>query len=179
MIPAEGSDPKRAGTTSFGDQTEQRASTSGAEGSTIQAPPLPSSTEDIESQGPRRIGKYRVVERLGRGGQAEVFRAIHPDLPGQDVVIKWARQDAPEPLKHKLLEEGRILSRVRVPGLIRVYDADLHEGRPFLVLEYLPGVTLRDLLRQGPFHPPKRHCWSPSLPRLWRRCIGTESCIWT
>ena len=40
---------------------------------------------------PAAIGKYRVVGRLGRGGQGEVFRAVHPDL-GLDLVIKLARK---------------------------------------------------------------------------------------
>src|SRR5262249_45214568 len=43
---------------------------------------------DSAADHPRWIGKYRVVEHLGGGGQAEVFRAVHPALPGRGVVIK-------------------------------------------------------------------------------------------
>src|SRR5262245_58657876 len=138
MISSEAQDRQIPATTSPGNREECSISMTTAEGSTVQASPLPEGSEAGESPAPVIIGKYRVVERLGRGGQADVFRAVHPGLPGQDVVIKWVRTSGPEALQRKAIEEGRILSRLRVPGLIRVYDADTHEGRPFLVLEYLP-----------------------------------------
>jgi serine/threonine protein kinase len=103
---------------------------------------------------PESIGKYRVVERLGRGGQAEVFRAVHPGLPGRDLVVKWARHALPEPLRRQLIEEARVLARLEDPGIVRIHDIDVHEGRPFLVLEHVPGRSLHDQLRlNGPPRP--------------------------
>jgi predicted Ser/Thr protein kinase len=92
------------------------------------------------------IGKYRLVERLGSGGQGEVFRAIHPTL-GRDVVIKLARQDLPEAALLKLIDEGRVLARLDDPGLVQVYDVDVHEGRPYVVFEYIPGRSLAERLK--------------------------------
>jgi hypothetical protein len=97
---------------------------------------------------PACIGKYRVVERLGGGGQGEVFRAVHPDLPGRDVVIKWARADVSEGRRQQLLEEGRVLARLDEPGVVRVYDVGTHEGRPFVVLEHVAGRSPEQLLKQ-------------------------------
>jgi serine/threonine protein kinase len=109
----------------------------------LQAEPLPAS-----------IGKYRVVERLGQGGQAGVFRAVHPNLPGRDVVIKWSRQALSPPLQRKVIDEARILARLEDPGIVRIYDADVHDGRPFLVLEHVAGCSLSERLkREGPPRP--------------------------
>jgi predicted Ser/Thr protein kinase len=93
------------------------------------------------------IGKYRLVERLGSGGQGDVFRAIHPTL-GRDVVIKLARESLPEFARQKLLDEGKVLARLDDPGLVRVYDVDLHEGRTFVVFEYVAGRSLAERLKQ-------------------------------
>jgi serine/threonine protein kinase len=95
------------------------------------------------------IGKYRVLERLGAGGQGEVFRAVHPNLPGREVVIKWARQSLPADKQNYLLAEGQVLARLDDPGLVRVYDVDVHQGCPFVVFEYVAGRSLNDQLKQG------------------------------
>src|SRR5262249_51517666 len=94
------------------------------------------------------IGKYRIVERLGAGGQGEVFRAIHPELRC-DVTVKWARHDLPADLQQGLLAEGRVLARLDDPGVVRVHDVGTHEGRPFAVFAYVPGRTLAERLREG------------------------------
>jgi hypothetical protein len=96
---------------------------------------------------PAVIGRYRVVECLGWGGQGEVYRAVDPVL-GRDVVLKVARPGLPEQARQKLLDEGRILTRLDDPGLVRVLDADVWEGRPFLVFEHVRGRALADVLRQ-------------------------------
>lgn len=96
---------------------------------------------------PAAIGRYRVAGRLGRGGQSEIYRAVHPSLTGRDVVIKWSRQAAGPPLRDRFLDEARALSRLDDPGIVRVFDADAHEGRPFLVFEYIDGQTLEGWCR--------------------------------
>ncbi len=97
---------------------------------------------------PAAIGKYRVVERLGAGGQGEVFRAAHPEL-GCDVAIKWARRDLPAGMEQWLLDEGRVLARLDDPGVVRVLDVGVHEGRLFVVFAYVAGQSLAERLKQG------------------------------
>lgn len=113
----------------------------------------PSTTEYVPSNvpspfegvvGPTQIGKYRVVQLLGRGGQATVYRAVHTEIPGRDVVIKWAHADLAADAQHSILDEGRILAELDDPGLVRVYDVDIAEGRPYVVFEYVSGRTLHD-----------------------------------
>ena len=89
--------------------------------------------------------------KLGQGGQAEVFRAVDSVLR-RDVVIKWSKRTLPAPFHQELLREGQTLARLEERGLVRVYDADMQDGKPFLVMEYIPGRTLSDWLRE---HRPK------------------------
>jgi serine/threonine protein kinase len=101
---------------------------------------------------PPMIGKYLVLEVLGRGGQADVYRAIHTEL-GKEVVLKLGRRPAePGGIGHdELRAEGRVLAELDHPHLARVQDLDLHEGHPFLVMEYVRGQTLQQYAeRQRP-----------------------------
>jgi serine/threonine-protein kinase len=111
-------------------------------------PQGPWETFDPENCDVPFIGKYRVVEHLGSGGQGDVFRAVHPELK-RDVVIKWARQPLPAAVHQRLIDEGQILARLDDPGLVRVYDVDVYQGRPFTVLEYVPGRSLAQRLEEG------------------------------
>lgn len=101
---------------------------------------------------PTWIGKYRVLEWLGAGGQANVYRAVHPDL-GLEVAIKWSRRALPRDAAWGPQREGKVLVELNHPGLAKVYDLDLCEGRPFLVLEYVPGVSLDTFVQQTALSP--------------------------
>lgn len=110
--------------------------------------------ENITEPIPDVIGKYRIISQLGRGGQASVYRAIHPTL-NKDVVIKISSKPlsfAPED-RDRLLTEGRILAELDHPNLARVYDVDFYEGRAFLVMEFVRGQTLLQLAQQRKLPP--------------------------
>lgn len=98
---------------------------------------------------PTWIGKYKVLACLGSGGQADVYRAVHPDL-GLEVAIKWNRRQLPRMADWGPQREGKVLAELNHPGLAKVYDLDVCDGRPFLVLEYLPGVNLQEYAREHP-----------------------------
>jgi serine/threonine protein kinase len=106
-------------------------------------------TRETPTAAPEWIGKYRIVERLGSGGQAEVFRAIHPHLSGRDVVIKWARQTLGPAQRQALVAEGQTLARLDDPSFVRIYDVDVHQGRPFVVMEYLAGRSLQQEIKNA------------------------------
>lgn len=100
---------------------------------------------------PEKIGKYLVVSRLGSGGQASVYRAVHPTLDEQ-VVIKLsagALVDADSNANNRLVAEGRILCQLKHPHIGRIYDLDFFEGRPFLVMEYVLGRPLNRQILDG------------------------------
>jgi Protein kinase domain len=89
---------------------------------------------------PPYIGRYRVLHRLGRGGQATAYRAFHPDLQ-RDVVVKLAHEPSREQ-SDALRIEARAIASLDHPGLVRIYDFDTHAGQPFIVMEYSPARTL-------------------------------------
>ena len=104
---------------------------------------------------PSAIGKYRLVQELGSGGQAWVYRAVHPTL-GRDVVIKLSRRklEADWNGLDRLLDEGRALAELDHPYLAHVYDLDVYDRRVYLVLEYIPGKNLEQYAADNPltFH---------------------------
>jgi tRNA A-37 threonylcarbamoyl transferase component Bud32 len=89
-----------------------------------------------------QIGRYSIVEKLGEGGQAVVYLAKHPSL-ARELAIKLSKKRvADNARKDRFLQEGQRLAGLKHRYLATVYDLDLHDNRPFLVLEYIPGVNL-------------------------------------
>jgi serine/threonine protein kinase len=97
---------------------------------------------------PAQVGKYRVLRALGSGGQAETLLAVDPDLERQ-VVLKLYHERRPEVLE-EVLREGQALARVRSPRVAQCYGVERHDGLPFLVMEYIPGRNLAEVLADGP-----------------------------
>src|SRR5262249_28605775 len=92
---------------------------------------------------PVTIGKYRVVAPLGEGGQGQVYRVVHPGL-GKDLVLKLARRPiaADAAGRGRLTAEARLRGGLGPPHPVRVVDPAPRHDRPFLVMEYPPGVHL-------------------------------------
>ena len=100
------------------------------------------------------IGPYQVIQRLGAGGMGEVFLAYDPRLDRQ-VAIKRIRPGAGLDGEHRarLRREARVAAALTHPAIVQVFDlltdiadTDAHA----IVMEYVPGTTLREILRQGP-----------------------------
>ncbi len=104
------------------------------------------------SERPGAIGKYLVVEQLDEGAQGQVFRVIHPKL-GRDMVLKLGRQPVGDDERTSLVAEGRLLADLEHINLVRIYDLDFHNDRPFLVMEYVHGRNLEDYARDEPVTP--------------------------
>ncbi|MCA9189379.1 MAG: serine/threonine protein kinase, partial [Planctomycetales bacterium] len=93
---------------------------------------------------PEMIGRYRVLGRIDAGGQAQVFRAVHPTLQNE-VIIKLGHRSLSlgSAERDRLVAEGRLLVELNHPNLARLYDLDFHGDRPFLVMDYIRGRNLR------------------------------------
>jgi len=117
----------------------------------ITAPQSVSTAEAPPPQSPARIGKYLVVGELDDGGQATVYRVVHPGT-GQDLALKLAKKrmalgDTDLDLSSS---EARILGELDHPGLVRVVDLDIHDGRMFLAMEYVRGRSLQQYVKDRP-----------------------------
>ena len=96
-----------------------------------------------------RIGKYQVLEVLGRGGMGVVYRAIDRQL-GREVAIKTLTQGVagdPEMLA-RFYEEGRKTGRLKHPHIVTVYDLGEENGVPFIVMERVEGEPLDILIKR-------------------------------
>jgi predicted Ser/Thr protein kinase len=96
---------------------------------------------------PQAIGKYRVIDAIDTGGQAELYRAVHPEL-AKELAIKLARRPLGEADRAALIEEGKLLAGLEHPNLVRVHDVDFFEDRPFLVMEFVRGRNLQQVAAQ-------------------------------
>jgi serine/threonine protein kinase len=85
-----------------------------------------------------RVGEYVLAEKLGEGGMGEVFRALQP------VAIKFAR--TPESVEH-LRRFGALQGQIKSDRIVKPLKIDLDADPPYVVMEYVDGPTLRELLR--------------------------------
>ncbi|MCA9635760.1 MAG: serine/threonine protein kinase, partial [Myxococcales bacterium] len=105
-----------------------------------------------ESSQPAKIGRYRVIERLGAGAMGVVYAAID-DVLHRRVAIKVLHKhlvDDPSGGQARLLREARALARVIHPNVVSIYEVGTHEERVFLAMEHIEGVTLRAWLDAAP-----------------------------
>lgn len=91
-----------------------------------------------------RVQDYVLVERLGAGAFGEVWKAAHAHLP-RIVAIKFATSDA---AAAALLREGISQFGLDHPGIVSVLDANLSAAPPYVILEYIDGKSLRQVLRE-------------------------------
>jgi hypothetical protein len=100
-------------------------------------------------------GTLRIGQRLAAGGMGVVYVATHERIPGLFAVktIPLGSPDVDE-LAARLRQEARVLARVQHPHVVRLFNCDdTASGTPYLVMEYLEGCDLGDLLRTGPLPP--------------------------
>ncbi|HXW07542.1 MAG TPA: protein kinase [Vicinamibacterales bacterium] len=97
---------------------------------------------------PERIGQYRIVRQLGRGGMGVVFEAVDERLQ-RGVAIKKILQTADSHVRDRFLREARAAAAVSHPHICQIFEIGEHEGEPFLALELLEGQTLADRLAGG------------------------------
>jgi hypothetical protein len=95
------------------------------------------------------IGSYRIGERIGRGGMGEVFRGQHTKLP-REVAIKSisprTRAHDLRSLRHRFEREAFIQSQLDHPGIVKIYDYIVAEQTYYIVMEYVEGRSLAQLL---------------------------------
>ena len=97
------------------------------------------------------IGPYRIIEQLGQGGMASVFKAYHASLD-RYVAIKAlhpAFNQDPN-FEARFQREARVVAKLEHSNIVPVYDYAEHEKRPYLIMKFVEGETLKWRMDQGP-----------------------------
>ena len=101
-----------------------------------------------------RIHQYELIRELGRGGMGMVCAARDTKL-GRRVAIKFLL-DAIARVAERFLIEARATAQCNHENIVIIYEVDEHEGMPYMVLEFLEGQPLRDVM--GAFGDGERAC---------------------
>ena len=113
----------------------------------------------------KRLGRYELLDRLGRGGMGVVYRARDTKLD-RPVPVKLLLGDLEgnDETRERFLREARAAADLNHRNIIQVYDFGEDGGRAFIVMELLKGTNLSELSGRG------RNIWTPRESPSWRRC---------
>ena len=120
---------------------------------------------------PDRIGRYQVIERIGRGAMGVVYRA-HDAAMGRDVALKVLMTDLEDDpdIRTRFHREAEAAACLSHPNIITIFDVGEDSDRFFIVMELLRGATLRDFLKQSDAAPIAR-----KLDLMNQLCAGLAS----
>ncbi|HET9588905.1 MAG TPA: protein kinase [Anaerolineales bacterium] len=102
------------------------------------------------------IGRYEVIQELGKGGMAMVYLARDPYMKRQVAVKVLPRQFTFDPqFRTRFQREAEVIATLEHPSIVPVHDFGEHEDQPFIVMRYMSGGTLADRLSSGPLPMPE------------------------
>jgi serine/threonine protein kinase len=130
--------------------------------------PAPRESDQLDEHIGQRIGSYRIVRELGRGGMGIVYEAVHDQL-GQRAVIKTLQPQLSQnqAFSQRFLVEARAISIVQHPGLVKIFDfGQLPDKTLYILMEHLAGEPLSDRLCREKLD-------EPSALRLARQIAST------
>jgi serine/threonine-protein kinase len=97
---------------------------------------------------PRKIGRYEIQDRIGRGGMGVLYLARDPAID-RLVAIKVLRAEfEDEDARDRFAGEARAAGRLRHPNIVTIHDVGEDDGSPYIAMEYIPGETLDELIRR-------------------------------
>ena len=119
------------------------------------------------SRAPELIGRYQVVRQLKSGGMGTVFLARDPrigrHMGGRFVAIKVLQEFDDQDLRARFEREADIAGTLDHRNIVQIYDRDEYDGRPFIVMEYVDGRTLGELIDTGAVSLVRRLQWMEDL----------------
>jgi serine/threonine-protein kinase len=116
-------------------------------------------------------GRYAVERRLGHGGMATVYLARDEKL-GRQVAVKILAENlaADQDFRDRFMREARLAARLSHPNVVQVFDVgEDDDERPYIVMEYVDGRSVADLLKRGRGLPPEK-----AVPLLAQAVAGLE-----
>jgi serine/threonine protein kinase len=96
----------------------------------------------------QRLGQYRLLRLLGKGGFAEVYLGEHVEL-GTQAAVKVLNSKISLEEVEQFRKEARTIAHLRHPHIVGVFDFGVEAGVPYLIMQYAPGGTLRDHFPRG------------------------------
>lgn len=125
----------------------ERARTQKSESDSTRAPAQPAATDPMV--GVVLEGRYRIGDRIARGGMASVYEATDTRLD-RTVAIKVMHPGMgdDDAFARRFVREAKAAARLNHPNVVAVYDQGREGDTVFLAMEYVPGETLRDVIRQ-------------------------------
>jgi serine/threonine-protein kinase len=106
----------------------------------------------VATADPEKIGRYQVIERVGRGGMGVLFRGVDPVLD-REVAIKLMLLDFTndaEDMRPRFYREARAAAKLQHPNIVTVFEFAEENGTPYIVMEFLRGVTLAARMTSSP-----------------------------
>ncbi|PYS81654.1 MAG: hypothetical protein DMF70_08975, partial [Acidobacteria bacterium] len=93
---------------------------------------------------------YRIVGKIGEGGMGRVYQAEDTRL-GRLVALKFLPPETirDEKAKRRLMQEARAASALNHPNIVTIYSIDEKDDLDFIVMEYVPGDTLKEIVQRG------------------------------
>jgi hypothetical protein len=118
----------------------------------------------------QKIGKYRIIERIGRGGMGSVYKAHDPALD-RLVALKVvsAETDHTEELRARFFREGQACAKLSHPNVVTIHDLGEADGNLFIVMELLEGDELRQIIARRTIA-----TLEDKLPLMIQICDGLE-----
>ena len=118
---------------------------------------------------------FEIIERIGKGGMAEVWKARQISLDRLVAIKILTNQSIPdEQARAHFKTEVHAAARLNHPGIVQVYDAGEQNGEPYYVMEFVEGRTLGDVLEERPFLPEDNvlviaECVAMALAHAWEK----------
>ncbi|MBI4871972.1 MAG: serine/threonine protein kinase [Candidatus Riflebacteria bacterium] len=102
------------------------------------------------------LQKYQVLAKVGEGGMGMVFKAVHRSLMRSTAVkVIHASSFDDEKAIQNFLGEAQLCARLSHPNIVKVYEASIEGGNPYIAFEYIEGITLSEHIRKTPNFPIK------------------------
>jgi serine/threonine protein kinase len=104
--------------------------------------------DDMNALVGRSLGQFRIIERIGAGGMATVFKAYQPVLERNVAIKVLPDYHARDPVfKERFLREARSVAKLDHPNIVQIYLFGEEDNITYIVMQYVDGGTLKDRLR--------------------------------